>query len=128
MSRFVWASAAAFCALVGATAVASAQDAGDPAKGESVFRRCAACHSLTAGENKVGPSLHGLFGRTPGTVEGFNYSDAMKAHGGVWDAATLDVYLENPRKTVPGTIMSFPGLKKPEDRANLIAYLQQATQ
>ena len=101
---------------------------GDAAAGEKVFRKCKACHSLEAGENKIGPSLHGVFGRTAGTVEGFKYSDAMKESGIVWDESTLDAYLENPKKNVPGTRMAFPGLRKEEDRANVIAYLMEATQ
>lgn len=101
---------------------------GDAAAGEKVFRKCKACHTLEAGKNKVGPSLHGLFGRKAGSVEGFKYSDAMKESGITWDAETLNQYLTKPKDMVPGTRMAFPGLKKEEDRANLIAYLQEATQ
>lgn len=101
---------------------------GDAAAGEKVFRKCKACHSVEAGKNKVGPSLHGVFGRTAGMEEGFKYSDAMKESGIVWDEETLDVYLTKPKDMVPGTRMAFPGLKKEEDRANVIAYLKEATQ
>jgi len=102
--------------------------AGDAAAGEKVFRKCKACHSVEAGKNKVGPTLHGVFGRSAGTVEGFKYSDAMMESGIVWDEETLDTYLANPKKSVPGTRMAFPGLKKEEDRVNVITYLQEATQ
>lgn len=101
---------------------------GDAAAGEKVFRKCKACHALEAGKNKVGPSLHGVFGRTAGTEEGFKYSDAMKESGIVWSEETLDVYLTKPKDMVPGTRMAFPGLKKEQDRADVIAYLKEATQ
>jgi cytochrome c len=100
---------------------------GDPAKGEKIFAKCKACHAVEAGKNKVGPSLAGLFGRTAGTVEGFNYSDAMKSSGIVWNDETLHKYLEKPKDVVPGTKMAFPGLKEGQDRDDVIAYLKQAT-
>ncbi|WP_339831760.1 cytochrome c family protein [uncultured Parvibaculum sp.] len=103
----------------------------DPAAGEKLFARCKACHTLDeGGKNGIGPNLHGLFGRTAGSVEGVNYSKAMKAKGEeglVWNEETLSAYLERPAALVKGTNMAFPGLKKPEDRANLIAYLKQET-
>lgn len=106
---------------------AQAQDAaGDAAKGKQVFAKCQACHSLEAGTNKLGPSLHGLIGRTSGTLDGFRYSDAMKNAHLTWDEATLDKYLANPKTLVPGTKMVFPGLPKEEDRLAVIAYLKEA--
>ena len=87
-----------------------------------------ACHTTEAGKNKVGPTLHGLFGRKAGSVEGFTYSDAMKNAGITWSDAELDKYLTNPKKDIPGNKMAFPGLPKPDDRANVIAYLKEATQ
>ena len=114
------------CLLAGAPA--SALAAGDPANGEKLFKKCAACHSLEAGRKKVGPSLHGVIGRTAGTADGYRYSKAMTAYGQsgvVWGADTLNVYLEAPRKVVKGTKMSFPGLKKAQDRADVIAYLKK---
>ena len=100
---------------------------GDAAKGEKLFKKCKTCHSLEAGKKKVGPSLAGLFGMTAGSVEGFKYSDAMKESGIVWDAATLDEFLTKPKNMVPKTRMAFPGLKKEQDRADVIAYLMEAT-
>ncbi len=100
---------------------------GDAAKGEKIFRKCKSCHSLEAGKKKVGPSLAGVFGRTAGSVEGFRYSKGMKDSGIVWDAETLDQFLTKPKDFVPKTRMSFPGLKKEQDRADLIAYLMEAT-
>ena len=102
--------------------------AGDPGAGKSVFRKCSACHSLEPGKKKVGPSLHGVIGRTAGTRRGFRYSKAMKAYGAsgiVWSEDTLNAYLAAPRKVVKGTKMAFPGLKKEQQRADVIAYLKQ---
>jgi len=98
---------------------------GDPVAGKKVFAQCMACHVIQAGQNRVGPSLYGVIGRTAGSVEGFRYSDANKGSGIVWTEQALFDYLENPRQTIPGTIMAFAGLKKPEDRANVIAYIKQ---
>ncbi|PIW26493.1 MAG: cytochrome c family protein [Rhodospirillales bacterium CG15_BIG_FIL_POST_REV_8_21_14_020_66_15] len=111
-------------ALVAALAISShAKAAGDAAKGEKVFRKCAACHSLEAGKIKVGPPLDDLFGRKSGSIEGFRYSKAMKSAGIVWTPDTLDRYLAAPREVVPGNRMPFPGLSKERDRADLIAFL-----
>lgn len=100
------------------------------AEGEGVFRRCAACHEIGEGaEHRVGPELNGIIGRTAGTAEGYAYSDAMVeagAGGLVWTAETLDPYLARPREMVPGTKMAFAGLRKPEDIAAVIAYLEAA--
>jgi cytochrome c len=99
---------------------------GDQVQGEKVFTKCQICHALQAGKNKIGPSLHGLIGRPSASVEDFSYSDAMKNAHVIWNEATLDKYLTDPKAMVPGTKMLFPGLPKAEDRANLIAYLKQA--
>lgn len=100
---------------------------GDAAKGEKVYAKCKACHSLEAGQNKVGPSLAGVFGRKAGTVEGFKYSDAMVNSGITWDEEQMAKYLENPKEFISGNKMAFPGLKKEDDREDVIAYLKQAT-
>ena len=112
--------------LYGLSAATSLVWAGDAAKGEKVFKKCMACHTAAGKTNKVGPYLQGVINRPVATAEGYAYSDGMKefaAGGKVWDDAALDVYLTNPKASVPKTKMAFPGLKKPEDRADLIAYL-----
>jgi cytochrome c len=105
---------------------ASAAQAGDATAGAVVFRKCQSCHTATAPGNRVGPSLMNLLGRPVATAENYNYSEAMTTFGAgkVWDEATLTEYLAAPRDVVPGTRMAFPGLKTPEDIANVIAYLK----
>lgn len=96
----------------------------DPEAGEKKFRQCKACHTAEAGEpNRVGPNLYGIVGGPVASVEGFKYSPALRDHGGNWDVERLDAFLENPRKTVPRTRMTFQGLSDPADRADVIAYL-----
>lgn len=98
----------------------------DPADGEKVFRKCQACHTAAKdGKNLTGPWLYNVIGRKVATEPGFNYTQAMKDHGGVWTYERLNTYLTNPQKVVPGTKMSFAGLPKVKDRANVIAYLRQ---
>lgn len=96
----------------------------DAAAGERVFALCRSCHVLDEGVNRVGPSLHNIVGRQAGSVAGFNYSDANKNSGVTWTPDVLFEYLEDPKGFMPGTKMAFPGIKNPQDRANLIAYLQ----
>lgn len=98
----------------------------DPAAGEAVFKKCAACHNATkGGANQLGPNLWGVLGKPHGHVPGFPYSDALKSKTGVWDWDGLNHWLKSPKAYAPGTKMTFAGLSKPEDRANVIAYLNQ---
>lgn len=130
-------SAATACLIaLGAT---GANAAGDAAKGAKVFKKCKVCHSLKAGKNGQGPSLHGVFGRTAGTLDGFKFSKAMIDSGIVWSDETISAYVENPKKYIPKNKMSFPGIKakkkhsdakkakKAQQRADLIAYLMENT-
>ena len=118
--------AAALGAALLLLAVKTALADGDPAKGKQIFVKCQVCHSIAPGVNKIGPSLHSVVGRKAGTLQGYNYSDAMKNSGITWDETTLDNYLTNPRKAVPGTRMVFVGLSKEQDRQDVVAYLKQA--
>ncbi len=104
-------------------AIATSASGGDTGAGRLVFRKCQACHSLEPGKNILGPSLAGIIGRKAGSEPGYNYSPAMKQTNIVWDAKTLDAYLSDPQKVVPGNKMPFPGLKTDHDRADVIAYL-----
>jgi cytochrome c len=97
---------------------------GDPAAGERVFRQCQACHVLDAEQNRVGPHLVGVFGREAGGVDGFNYSPAMANSGVVWDEETIAAYLADPRGYISGNRMAFPGLRNPEQIADVIAYMK----
>ncbi|HEX8402744.1 MAG TPA: cytochrome c family protein [Allosphingosinicella sp.] len=101
-----------------------AQFTGDPASGEKVFIQCKTCHVTDPGVNRVGPSLHGIVGRTAGQVAGFNYSAANKNSGITWTDAKLFQYLENPQRVVPGTKMAFGGISDNQKRADLIAWLK----
>ncbi|HQT79513.1 MAG TPA: cytochrome c family protein [Rhodopila sp.] len=108
--------------LIAASLPAAA--AGDAAAGKSVFQNvCSICHSVNPGQNKIGPSLFGVVGRKTGSVPGYSYSAANEKADITWTEANLDKYLEAPRAMIPGTKMTYGGLKDPEKRANLIAYL-----
>jgi cytochrome c len=103
-----------------------AAQAADPVAGEKVFKRCLACHMVGEdAKTRVGPVLNGLIGRKAGSYEGFKYTEANKNSGLVWDEVTLAKYLKNPRATIPGTSMTFIGIKKDEEIEDLIAYLKQ---
>jgi len=100
----------------------------DPDSGKRLFMFCQACHTVAAdGPNKVGPNLHGFIGQPAAQVSGFAYSDALSQSGITWDLAAIDQWIEGPAAMVPGTTMVFAGIKDAEQRANLIAYLQQVT-
>ena len=108
-----------------ALSATTAQAAGDAAKGEKVFNKCKACHTAEQdGKHKIGPNLFGIVGSEAAKKDGYKYSKAMAESGLTWDVATLDEYLKKPRKYVKGTKMSFAGLKKDKDRADVIAYLE----
>jgi cytochrome c len=117
-----------FAALASAMLFAvPAHAEGDAAKGEKVFTKCKACHEVEKGVNKVGPTLKGVVGRKAASIADYKYSEAMIAKGAegvVWDEATLTAYLPDPKAFVPKTKMAFAGLKKPEDVADVIAYLK----
>jgi len=114
--------ALAWIILVAGTGTSKAQDA---AAGERVFNQCKACHQIgETAKNTIGPALNGVVNRKAGTVAGYNYSDANKNSGLTWDETTLTEYLANPKAKVPGTKMTFLGLKKEADVQNVIAYLK----
>ena len=100
---------------------------GDAARGEKRFEECATCHTLERGVNNVGPSLFGVFERKAGEIADFRYSPAMKKSGIAWSPQTLDTFIADPQKEVPGNRMPFAGMPDAGDRADLIAYLQKAT-
>lgn len=120
------------CAIVSAAGLFSSAEAQDADLGKRTFNQCRACHTIDAVKSRpTGPSLYGVVGRTPGTFAGFKYSSAMSefgAYGKVWTEALLDEYLTKPRNVVPRTRMAFPGLRKAEDRANVIAYLKSVVE
>jgi cytochrome c len=121
MKHLVVLAAAATLAAAG-----MARADGDAARGEKKFEECAACHKIERSEDSVGPSLHGVFGRKAGTLADFRYSPAMKRSGIIWSAPTIDTFLADPQKVVPGNRMPYAGLADASDRADLIAYLQKA--
>jgi len=106
-----------------------ARAAGDAARGVKVFQACVACHSVQPGEHMTGPSLAHTWNRKAGTVEDFlRYSDAMTKSGMVWNDATLDKWLANPQRFLPGTSMTFAGIQEARDRQDVIAYLQSVSE
>lgn len=138
VSRLAFISFAAFTltACGGSSERASPSPAAQPTqtamtpfqRGERLYRRCIACHTLGQGEkHKVGPNLYGVFGQVAGGKENFNYSKAMKASEIVWSEETLNAYLKRPRDYIPGNRMSFIGLKKAEDRSAVIEYMKVKT-
>lgn len=100
---------------------------GDAAAGKNVYKKCVACHDVTAEKNKVGPHLVGIIGRVAALAEGFKYSDALKAKGAegfMWSEENLATYLKKPKDFIPGIKMAFAGIKDDAEIANLIAYLK----
>ena len=119
----VWV-AAGLVALASSAALAD----GDPEQGAKVFNKCKACHVANEEKNRVGPHLVGIVGRPAASVADYKYSAAMAESGIVWDEEILDQYLASPKDVVPGGKMAFAGLRKEEERADVIAYLKSATQ
>jgi len=123
------AEAGAAEAVVAAVSIESLLAMADAGKGKKLFKKCAACHTTDqGGKNKVGPNLWNIIGRDVASVEGFKYSDAMTARGGDWNVAALNEFLTKPKGTVPGTKMSFAGVKKDGARANLLLFLQSLSE
>ncbi|HKO69986.1 MAG TPA: cytochrome c family protein [Bradyrhizobium sp.] len=124
----IHATALAILACLVITSQSSAAE-GNPARGQRVFGACAACHSLQPDQNMTGPSLAGLWDRKAGTLESFSrYSSALKSANVVWNEKTLDDWITDPQQVVPGNQMTFPGVKDAKQRADLLAFLKQATQ
>jgi cytochrome c len=114
-----------FLALLAVSLAHPALGAADAKRGASLFRQCVACHSVEPGEHLTGPSLAHVWNHKGASVEGFQrYSDALKKKGLVWNEANLDKWLANPERFVPGTSMTFPGIKEAKDRQDVIAYLR----
>jgi cytochrome c2 len=116
-----------FCAAALVAAASAAHADGDAARGEKRFEECATCHSVAAGQNGVGPSLHELFGRKAATLDDFRYSPAMRRSGITWTPQALDNFIADPQKAVPTNRMPYAGLTDAAERADLIAYLEKAT-
>ncbi|MBM3579805.1 MAG: c-type cytochrome [Alphaproteobacteria bacterium] len=105
--------------------LASLMKLADIDRGAKIFKKCATCHTAGKGEAaKIGPNLFGIVGRARATTS-FTYSDAMKAKGGAWDQESINQFITKPKDFVPGTKMAFPGLKKPQDRADVILFLEK---
>jgi cytochrome c len=112
-------------AVLGPLSLMAQSEPGSPSRGAAVFGQCVACHSVEPGTHLTGPSLARIWGRSAGTIDGFTrYSEPVKRAAVVWDATTLDRWLENPQAVIPGNLMTYPGLKDTRHRADLVAYLK----
>lgn len=106
--------------------LASLMKTADAIRGEKIFKKCASCHTATkGGAAKVGPNLFGVVGRSRASFAGFSYSEAMRAKGGAWDRNSINAFITKPKDFIPATKMAFPGLKKPQDRADVILFLEK---
>ena len=113
------------CMLLLATRPPVAVADGNPLRGKLLFLRCASCHDLTTAPSaKIGPNLHGVYGRRVASLEGYKYSAALKSADFLWDAAHLDAWLTNPNAVAPGTAMAFAGIPEAADRQAIISYLE----
>ena len=122
-------SRATFSMVIFLIALSSA-NAADLKKGKKVFNKCKACHTLVENKHRIGPSLHGIYGRKAGVASKYRFSRAMKKAGDnglVWDDKSLARYLSKPRSFIKGTKMAFAGIKKPSDMENLLAFLKEAS-
>ena len=125
MSGATTKTAALIAAATLVAAAGAAQAQGDAARGEKLFEQCHACHSIERGANEVGPTLFGMFDRKAGELDDFRYSPALKRSGIAWTAQTLDEFVADPQKKVPGNRMPYAGMSDARERADLIAYLQK---
>ena len=121
-------AATSIFALAVVCAAGAAHGDGDAARGEKKFEECASCHSTAQGQNGVGPNLHGVFGRKAGALGDYRYSAALKRSGIIWSEQTVDTFIADPQKAVPANRMPYAGMPDEGDRADLIAYLQKASQ
>lgn len=118
-----------YCAVLLGSLAGLAHGAGDPTRGSRAFAQCAVCHSVAPGEHMTGPSLAKVWNKRAARAEGFSrYSEALKRADIVWNETTLDAWLVNPEKLVPGTTMTFPGIKEAKDRQDVIAYLNAVSE
>jgi cytochrome c len=122
-AHFICNGLAASVALTVSAAIGAPASSCGAAQGEQVLEKCAACHSLLAGQHMMGPSLNGLSGRRAGTVDGFNFSIALRDSGIVWNDVTLNEFLKSPQSFIPGTVMPFGGIQNATERAALVCYL-----
>ena len=114
------------CLLAFLFATVNSVNAQDAASGEKIFNKCRPCHQVgETARNSVGPTLNGLFGRKSGTEEGYNYSDANKSSGITWDEPTFATYIKDPKAKIPGTKMTFAGIKSDNEIKDLTAFLKQ---
>jgi len=120
-------AATAIFALAVLSAAGAARADGDAVRGEKKFEECASCHATVQGQNGVGPSLYGVFGRKAGELADYRYSAALKRSGITWSEQTVDTFIADPQKAVPANRMPYAGMPDTGDRADLIAYLQKAS-
>jgi cytochrome c len=122
-ARFIRSGSAVGIALAVSMAMSTRASSCDAAAGERAFEKCTACHSLLAGQHIMGPSLNALIGRRAGTVDGFNFSIALRESGVLWSGTTLDAFLKSPQSFIPGNVMPFGGIQNATERAALVCFL-----